>query len=162
MLTQEIQAAIDKMVLCWLATVDEQGCPNVSPKEMFLVTGEQELTIAHIASPQSVQNIQQNQQVCVSLVDVFVQKGYKIKGEASILPQTAPQYAHYLEVFQEAYGTTFPITAFITIQVQMLAPIVAPSYAFFPEKTTVANQIKGALETYQVRALLKEQETKDE
>lgn len=161
MLTQEIQAAIKKMVLCWLATVDEQGYPNVSPKEMFLVTGEQEITIAHVASPQSIHNIQQNQQVCVSLVDVFVQKGYKIKGKASILPKTAPHYAHYLEVFQEAYGTAFPITAFITIQVQIVAPIVAPSYAFFPDQTTATTQIKGALETYQVRALLKGQQTKD-
>ena len=44
-------------VLCWLATVDDHGMPNVSPKEIFCCHGERELLIANIASPQSVRNI---------------------------------------------------------------------------------------------------------
>jgi len=44
-------------VLCWLATVDAQGQPHVSPKEVFAVFDEQHLVIAHIASPTSVKNV---------------------------------------------------------------------------------------------------------
>ena len=35
-------------VLCWLATADADGQPNVSPKEVFAVVDDQPLVIAHI------------------------------------------------------------------------------------------------------------------
>ena len=73
---------IQRSVLCWLATADAQGQPNVSPKEVFAAFDEQRLVIAHIASPISVKNIQQNPKVCVSLIDIFVQKGWKLIGTA--------------------------------------------------------------------------------
>ena len=50
-------------VLCWLATVDALGQPNVSPKEVFAVIDEEHLVIAHIASPTSVKNVLQNPKV---------------------------------------------------------------------------------------------------
>jgi len=56
--------------LCWLATVSEEGVPNVSPKELFVFEGEKHLLIANIASPQSVKNIQANCQVCVSGINI--------------------------------------------------------------------------------------------
>jgi predicted pyridoxine 5'-phosphate oxidase superfamily flavin-nucleotide-binding protein len=64
-------------VLCWLATVDEAGRPNVSPKEIFTAHGDDHLLIAHLASPGSVRNLRARPEVCVSFVDVFVQKGFK-------------------------------------------------------------------------------------
>jgi len=85
MLTEEIKKYIDKSVLCWLATCNKDGEPNVSPKEMFTWQDEQTLLIAHIASPNSVANIRNNPNVCVSFVDVFVQKGFKLKGRARII-----------------------------------------------------------------------------
>ena len=35
MLSPETLACARKSMLCWLATVDAQGQPNVSPKEIF-------------------------------------------------------------------------------------------------------------------------------
>jgi len=35
MLTPEVIDAAGRSVLCWLATVDDAGHPNVSPKEVF-------------------------------------------------------------------------------------------------------------------------------
>jgi len=49
---------LQRSVLCWLATVDAHGQPNVSPKEVFAAFDEKHLVIAHIASPLSVKNIQ--------------------------------------------------------------------------------------------------------
>lgn len=33
--SERLRAAIETSVLCWLATVDADGQPNVSPKEIF-------------------------------------------------------------------------------------------------------------------------------
>jgi hypothetical protein len=63
MLTEEITDCAGRATLCWLATVDATGQPNVSPKEVFAVFDAQHLVIAHIASPTSVRNIQVNDRV---------------------------------------------------------------------------------------------------
>lgn len=60
MLASEMRDAIRKSVLCWLATADAQGRPKVSPKEIFAALDDKHIVITHIASPQSVRNIQQN------------------------------------------------------------------------------------------------------
>lgn len=96
MITKELQHSIDQSVLCWLATVDADHWPNVSPKEMFLSEQHDQLVIAHIASPQSIKNIQQNDQVGVSWVDIFVQKGHKIKGRAALVTPSMARYTYYL------------------------------------------------------------------
>ncbi|MFK7795880.1 MAG: pyridoxamine 5'-phosphate oxidase family protein [Aureispira sp.] len=155
MLTPTIQQYIQQSVLCWLATVDADGCPNVSPKELFLSTNEQTFVIAHVASPQSIKNIKTQAQVCVSFVDVFVQKGYKIKGQATLVNRDQPAYDEYTNLFQQQYGNAFAMTAFIVIEVTTVAPILAPSYLFYPE-TTEASQIQNALATYRVKNLLED------
>jgi len=72
MLPPELQTAAQSSILCWLATVDADGWPHVSPKEIFTVFDTEHLLIANIASPTSVRNIAQNPRVCVSFVHVFV------------------------------------------------------------------------------------------
>jgi len=80
-----LQNYFDQFVLCWLATVSEEGVPNVSPKELFVFEGEKHLLIANIASPQSVKNIQANCQLCVSGINIWTQKGLQCKGQAEVL-----------------------------------------------------------------------------
>ena len=57
--------------LCWLATVDTDGVPSATPKEMFATSGEDRFVIADIASSNSVRNIRENPSVCISFVDIF-------------------------------------------------------------------------------------------
>ena len=76
-LIEAIKQSIDKSILCWLATVSDAGMPNVSPKEIFQYYREDRVIIANIASPQSIKNIEQNPNICVSFIDILVQKGYQ-------------------------------------------------------------------------------------
>jgi uncharacterized protein len=46
MLNPIVMESIEKSVLCWLATVEADGMPNVSPKEMFMAKDEVTLLIA--------------------------------------------------------------------------------------------------------------------
>ena len=79
MITQEVIESIQQSVLCWLATVSISGDPNVSPKEAFLYQ-DGHIIIAHVASPQSVTNIESSASVCLSFIDIFTQRGFKIQG----------------------------------------------------------------------------------
>ncbi len=150
MITPTIAASIDESVLCWLATVDTEGQPNVSPKEVFKAFGEKNLLIAHIASPISVQNIVHNPQVCVSFVHVFKQKGYKLKGQARILTPGDAGFEERHTLLYQLAGDRFAIKSVIDVSVTEAAPIVAPSYYLFPE-TTESSQVESAMDTYGVR-----------
>jgi uncharacterized protein len=150
MLTAEVLQYIDRSVLCWLATVDRTGAPNVSPKEVFCAFGASRVLVANIASPQSDRNLRGNPQVCLSFVDVFVQKGYKLKGTAEVVRPSDHRYAELEAPLLSLTQGMFPIHSIFVVQVQAVEPIVAPSYRLKPG-TTEAAQIAEAMQTYGVR-----------
>lgn len=155
MLTPDIKKYIDQSVLCWLATVSKDGIPNVSPKEIFTYLDEDHIGIAHIASPNSFRNIKANPNVCVSFVEVFVQKGYKLVGQAEIIKRTDTEFKKEAAKILTMAGAAFPVQALLKIKVTKTTPILAPSYMMYPDKTTEENQIAGALKTYKVQEYLK-------
>jgi uncharacterized protein len=149
MLNKEIIQYIEKSVLCWLATSDKDNFPNVSPKELF-THFQDKILIANLASPNSIHNIVENSNVCVSFVDVFVQKGFKIKGQAIIISKNETDFETKVKPLIDLYSDTFPIHAVIEITIQKIEPIQAPSYFLYPEMTE-AMQIESAMNTYKVR-----------
>ncbi len=150
MIDSKVKHIIDNSVLCWLATSDENNQPNVSPKEMFTHYGKHALLIANIASPNSIDNIRYNQNVCVSLVDVFSQKGFKLKGLAQIVEKADTTYNEKKKLLTDQFSDKFPIKEVIEVSISKIEPIVAPSYYLFPN-TTEADQIKSAMKTYGVK-----------
>ena len=151
-LTDAVRQAASRSVLCWLATVDAQSQPNVSPKEVWAIADDRHVVVANIASPVTAHNIAQKPQVCLSFVDVFVQKGFKLKGTARNVHVNDPEYAHWAAPLLAQVGQRFVIRSVLLIRVTSVAPIVAPSYRFYPDETTEASQVLSALQTYGVEA----------
>ncbi|MBL7828024.1 MAG: pyridoxamine 5'-phosphate oxidase family protein [Saprospiraceae bacterium] len=149
MLTPEIKHYIDHCVLCWLATCNAALVPNVSPKEVFTYAGDHTLLIADIASAGSVRNVEQNPNVCVSFVEVFIQKGFKLIGKARVLRPGDADFAPSLERLLPLVSEEFPIRSIFSIDVQRTERILAPSYFLFPD-TTEEQQIESALKLYHV------------
>ncbi len=145
--TPEVLRYIDSSVLCWLATVDPDGMPNVSPKEVFCAHGDSELLIANIASPQSVRNLRKNPNACVSFVDVFVQKGFKLKGAGTVVQRGHPRFEEFESPLAEMTKGVFPILSIICVQVLIAFPIVAPSYRIV-SGTTEESQAAAAQAVY--------------
>ncbi len=154
MLNDIIKKCINKSVLCWLATVNQHNEPNVSPKEMFTYQDNKTLLIAHLASPNSVANILHNANVCVSFVDIFVQKGFKIKGTATLISKPEREFQNVVQPLIKLFSDTFPIQAVIVIDIKTIETIQAPSYWLYPN-TTEQNQIANAMKTYGVQAIPK-------
>jgi len=146
-----VRASAQGSVLCWLATVDADGQPNVSPKEVWAIADDQHVVVAHIASPVSARNIAQQPQVCLSFVDVFVQKGFKLQGLARIVKVAEPDYAIWATPLLAMVEGKFKIPNVIVVAVQTVDPILAPSYRFYPEATTEHDQIASAMRRYGVQ-----------
>lgn len=149
----ELQTNAHQSVLCWLATVDQHGQPNVSPKEIFAIIDEHHLVIAHIASPQSIHNIQHNSSVCVSFIDVFVQKGYKIYGEAQIILPKHTDFDKWTNPLSHMVAGAFDFQATILIKIKNCTPIVAPSYRFKANQVTEQSQTALAMQRYRIQPL---------
>ncbi|KZN12586.1 pyridoxamine 5'-phosphate oxidase family protein [Marinomonas sp. TW1] len=149
MLTEEVKKSIDESILCWLATVDDEGSPNCSPKEIFTHFGDSQVVIANIASPVSVKNIETNVAVCVSFVHVFKQKGFKLKGHAKYIPAESAAYSEQLELVQSLAGESFPVKGIIVVEVLSTKQIIAPGYYLVPG-TTEEGQVKNAKRAYGV------------
>lgn len=142
-ISAEVLRFVDSSVLCWLATVDPDGVPNVSPKEVFCAHGGSELLIANIASPESVRNLQKNPNACVSFVDVFVQKGFKLKGAGTVVLRGHPRFSEFERPLLELTKGAFPILSIICIQVVSAFPILAPSYRTVPGTTEESQAISA-------------------
>jgi uncharacterized protein len=153
MITTDVRDAAQRSVLCWLATVDQTGQPNVSPKEIFAVMDDRHLVIANIASPCSVRNVATDSRVCVSFVDVFVQKGFKVNGTARNVRKSDADFVHWSAPLALMAGPRFPMHSVLVIQATAIEPIVAPSYRLYPQDTTEAAQIASAMRAYGVQAL---------
>lgn len=150
MLNDAVREDIAASVLCWLATVDAEGQPNVSPKEMFCAHGDDSLVIADIASPVSVRNIATNPRVSVAFIDVFAQKGFKIAGHARLIERDDPDFERYGAQLLAMAGPDFHVRRVIHVAITKIARIWAPSYALFPDRTPEERYERG-LATYGVR-----------
>ncbi len=125
--------SIQDTVLCWLATIDKDGTPNISPKEAFSIYKNDALLIANIASPNSHDNIISNTNICACLVDVLSQKGYKIKGQAEIIMPNHKDFALYASILKEEHGNDFPYQSIFYIKPANISLITAPAYQLFED-----------------------------
>lgn len=148
-ITKEIQKSIDKSVLCWLATSSNENIPNVSPKEIFRFYKDDKIIVANIASPQTVKNINQNNNVCISFIDILVQKGYQLKGTAEIITKSHTNFSEMEKILTKMTEGNFPFASITVITVMQVKPIIAPKYILFPN-TTEEEQIKSAKRAYRI------------
>jgi predicted pyridoxine 5'-phosphate oxidase superfamily flavin-nucleotide-binding protein len=153
MFTADFHRLMHSSVLCWLATVDRSGQPNVSPKEVFTVIGDRHLVLANIASPTSVRNVMAGSRACASFIDIFVQKGYKVIGPSSYVRRDSPEFAQWGDALVDIAEPKFSVHGLIIVEAECVEPIVAPSYRLDPNLSEVS-QVMSALKTYKLGASL--------
>ncbi len=138
---------MNRSVLCWLATVSEENVPNVSPKEIFNYYGTDKIIVANIASPQTIRNIKQNKNVCISFIDILVQKGFQIKGKAEIITKTNSEFYKMKKILVKMTEDKFPFETITKITIDQAQPIIAPKYILYPS-ITETEQIESAKKAY--------------
>lgn len=148
MLNEAVKKSMASSVLCWLATADEENIPNVSPKEIFDYYDNTILIVANIASPVTSGNIKMNPHVCVSFIDIFIQKGFKIKGLATVMGKENAVFSKYHSKLLQKCNL-YPIKEIFEIKILQIDTITAPGY-IFKKDTTEEEQIKQACITYNI------------
>lgn len=130
MINDEMMRLIDEQRFGFIATVNADGGPNVSPKGTFLALDERTIAFAEMRSPATVENIARDMRVEVNVVDVFARKGARFRGSARFVARGEPEfdqlYPRWQEIWGDALGALF--NGFVVITVKTAAPLSSPAY----------------------------------
>ena len=128
-LTVEMRRMVDEG-LGFVATVNADGTPNLSPKGTLAGWDDEHLVFADIASPNTSANLERNAAIEVNDVDPLIRRGYRFTGTA-LVHRRGTIYDRGVE-FYDHRGTVRArerIRAFVVITVARVRPLRSPAYA---------------------------------
>jgi uncharacterized protein len=128
-LTAAAKKLIVEQRLGFVATVDEDGSPNLSPKGTMLVIDDATIAFADIRSPRTRLNVSRDGRMEVNFVDPFARKGFRLKGLATYVALGAPGFDALLNEFEETWPSLLPrIGGIVILRVERLLPVTTPPY----------------------------------
>lgn len=86
-LTQHMKQVLKQQPVVLVATSDDQGLPNVSPKGALRVVNDDKLVFANLFSLKTGANLLANPNVAVAAVDPQTYEGYQFKGWAELIDE---------------------------------------------------------------------------
>jgi hypothetical protein len=137
-ITDDMRRVIADEQLMFVATVNPDGTPNLSPKGAATVRDDDHLVFADIRSPGTIRNLQANPAIEVNVVDHTLRKGWRFKGTAEVLSEGA-RYDDLVAFFR-ARGSTSPYRHMVLVKVERAAPLVSPAYDTGRSEADVAAQ----------------------
>src|SRR5215467_10979932 len=125
-LTADMKRVLNEQRLGFVASVCEDGTPNLSPKGTTTVWDDEHIVFADICSPGTIANIRHHPVVEINVVDPVSRKGYRFKGTATI-HQQGPIFEQGLAWYRQR-GTRSPIRSIVLVQVERAIPLISPAY----------------------------------
>ncbi len=125
-----MQRVVLEQRLGFVATVTDDGRPNVSPKGTTTVLDDERLMFADVASPGTVANLATNPHVEVNVVDPILRKGFRFSGTATV--HTAGEMFERGVRILRGRGSTLAldrIRSIVVVEVTAAAPLISPVYA---------------------------------
>jgi predicted pyridoxine 5'-phosphate oxidase superfamily flavin-nucleotide-binding protein len=129
-LTDEMKRVVGENRLGFYATVCPDGTPNLSPKGTTFVYDDDHIAFVDLGSPGTLSNLAHNPAIEISMVDLFVRKGYRFKGTAKILTDGT-----IFEEIRNSYkGTSVQplidkVTTAVLVKIERALPLVSPGYS---------------------------------
>ena len=128
-ITSDMEAIIRRAMLSFVATVNEDGTPNLSPKASLTVRNGV-LYFADIASPRTILNLRRNPAVEINVVDIFLRRGYRFKGNALILPPGNDEGLLIADWVRATNGPEYPVDHVVKIEATSITPLLSPAHVF--------------------------------
>jgi predicted pyridoxine 5'-phosphate oxidase superfamily flavin-nucleotide-binding protein len=128
MLTKDMKRVIAEQQLGFVATVNVDGTPNLSPKATTRAIDDEHIAFADIRSPATMANIAARPAMEINFVDPFARKGYRFKGTARIVPRGTPEFETILRDHYAGAPVPERYRAFVVLHVTKAAPLISPAY----------------------------------
>jgi hypothetical protein len=139
--TPALLRLIDEQRFGYIATVNADGGPNVSPKGTFLALDDRTLAFAEMRSPATVENIARDMRVEVNMVDVFARKGARFRGVARFVRRGEPEFDRLYPRWQAIWPELASrFNGFVVITVENAKPLISPAYDIGADERTLREQ----------------------
>lgn len=128
-ITADIEAIVKRAILSFVATINEDGTPNLSPKaSLTIINGA--LYFADIASPRTIANLQRNPALEINVVDIFERRGYRFTGRAVILRPGDDEYSTVAQWVRATNGPEYPVDHVVKVEPSAITPLLSPAHVF--------------------------------
>jgi predicted pyridoxine 5'-phosphate oxidase superfamily flavin-nucleotide-binding protein len=125
-LTADARRVVEEQRLCFVATVNDDGTPNLSPKGTIAVLDDDHLVFGDIRSPRTVANLRRRPTVEINVLDPVGRMGFRFRGQASIV-DGGEWYDRFIALCRER-GTTNTMREIVVIAVERAEPVISPAY----------------------------------
>src|ERR1700730_13383045 len=125
-LDADMQSLVRRTILCFAATINGDGSPNLSPKSTFVVHDNEHLLFANMRLAPPIE---------INCVDIFSRRGYRFTGRASVRSAGDPIYDECAAAARAEHGDAIPIHDAVLVRVLSAKPILSPAYAYVPGVT---------------------------
>jgi uncharacterized protein len=129
LITDDMVDVINRAILSFVATVNADGTPNLSPKAS-LTARDERLFFADIASPRTIANLRRNPAIAINVVDIFSRRGYRFSGNATLLAPGDTDYDFVAEWVWSINGKNYPVDTIVRVAVSEALPLLSPAYKF--------------------------------
>ncbi len=68
----DMRSLVRRTILCFAATINGDGSPNLSPKSTLIVHDDDHLLFSNIASPRTVADLRLDPRIEINCVDIFL------------------------------------------------------------------------------------------
>jgi predicted pyridoxine 5'-phosphate oxidase superfamily flavin-nucleotide-binding protein len=142
-----MKRVVEEQRLAFVATVNADGTPNLSPKGTIAVLDDEHLVFADLASPHTVENLRRNPSVELNVVDPVTRKGYRFRGHGEVVGD-GPRFDELVSFYREGpRAVSRPderIRHLVIVQVDRSLPLVSPAY----DSGATEDEIAERWETY--------------
>ena len=128
-ITTDMQAIIRQAMLSFVATVNADGTPNLSPKASLTIRSGI-LYFADIASPRTIENLKRNPAIEINVVDIFQRRGYRFTGRAVVLPADDRESLAIADWVRATNGPEYPVDHVVKINTISISPLLSPAHVF--------------------------------
>ena len=128
MLTEDMKRIVDEQKIGYVATVNEDGTPNLSPKATFVVLDDERLAFGELRSPNTVRNLAERSAVEVNFIDVYLRRGFRLKGQAVHHAKGSVGYESLVSHFAAWGALTERLRGIVVIDIERAVPVTSPAY----------------------------------
>jgi hypothetical protein len=129
-LDADMRGIVEPTLLCFAATTNPNGSPNLSPNSSLPVHDEGHLLFANIASPGTLRNPRRDPRIEINCVDIFARRGFRFTGRATIHSSGDPLHVALVEAVRREHASGIPVHDAVLVEVLEAKPVMSPAYTF--------------------------------
>jgi hypothetical protein len=128
MLSSEMKSIITTHSCGFVATIDGDGLPAVSPKATFLVVDERTIACGNIRSPGTAKNLRANASCEICFLDPLARKAVRLSGSGAVIARASAS-PELVTRFEQAWADYLPhMTGFFVFDIAHAELVLSPAY----------------------------------